>query len=534
MQIANEIPGFAGYYLDGANRQLVVYVKDSSRDSLTAFEAAASAIRAHLASDGLGIPRRQHPVAGVRIRRAQYDFQTLSDYRDFVSDSMLSIDNGVVWVDLDEAINRVSVGVLAAVATTARASVLDRARSHGIPAGALNFQVTDTLRPATLRASLVRPVPTVHGATTTLSDSVDTLGAGFFYHNQLANSDCTIGDIADSGSVRMFVSASHCTWTTFGFDGDTIQTHDGTKFAVERNDPTAASARNSDAASFTLFGGPPYTLRGVIARLNTRDSVGLGAPRDTSINTSNRWLYAYAIAGPSDIVSGERVDKVGAFGGWVYGTVNNTCTDVTIATRTGNKTIHCEAIAPGLANRQGDSGGPVFIWDGIDGAILVGTTTALDGSQGTWWGGSESVGSTFSYMTRAISELGPLNVLTGTTVSTPSLTGDVSGGNANASWAAVSTTNTTAATIYEIWEWTWDASTQTWDENEQFIGTTTGLFYDDVSAPWTLLSVAGAGQPEMCNYSSVGIEIRAYNEGAYAYSGTLWFQGPKNGAGPAC
>ena len=58
VQIANEIPGFAGYYLDGTNRQLVVYVKDSSRDSLQAFESAASAIRAHLANDGLGIPLR--------------------------------------------------------------------------------------------------------------------------------------------------------------------------------------------------------------------------------------------------------------------------------------------------------------------------------------------------------------------------------------------------------------------------------------------------------------------------------------------
>jgi len=117
---------------------------------------------------------------------------------------------------------------------------------------------------------------------------------------------------------------------------------------------------------------------------------------------------------------------------------------------------------------------------------------------------------------------------------TPSLTGSVSSGNATASWSAVSTTNTTSATTYEIWEWTWDASTQSWDENEQFIGTTTGLFYTDVSAPWTISSVAGTGQPEMCNYSSVGIEIRAYNQGAYAYSGTLWFQGPKNGPGPAC
>jgi hypothetical protein len=55
------------------------------------------------------------------------------------------------------------------------------------------------------------------------------------------------------------------------------------------------------------------------------------------------------------------------------------------------------------------------------------------------------------------------------------------------------------------------------------------LWYEDL-APWTLTQ-AVASMPDQCTYSSVGVEIRAYNQGAYAYSGTTYFKGPANGGG---
>ena len=108
VQLANEISGFAGYYVESTTGQLVVYVKDSTRDSLQNFASAAAAVRSHIALDGLGMPLGQRPAV-VRARRADFDFQALSDYRDIVSDSMLGTFPGVEMVDLDEAINRVSI-----------------------------------------------------------------------------------------------------------------------------------------------------------------------------------------------------------------------------------------------------------------------------------------------------------------------------------------------------------------------------------------------------------------------------------------
>lgn len=79
VRLANEIPGFGGIFMNPAH-ELVAYVKDTSaRHSLTA--SATTALKAHLASDGFGIPRNR--PTSVRTLSADYDWPTLSTYRDF-------------------------------------------------------------------------------------------------------------------------------------------------------------------------------------------------------------------------------------------------------------------------------------------------------------------------------------------------------------------------------------------------------------------------------------------------------------------
>ncbi len=72
-------------------------------------------------------------------------------------------------------------------------------------------------------------------------------------------------------------------------------------------------------------------------------------------------------------VMNEAVDKMGRTTGWTWGTVNHTCTTVDIGAAADGREryLTCQ----GSANYQadgGDSGAPVFRWEGDNTAILIG------------------------------------------------------------------------------------------------------------------------------------------------------------------
>ena len=182
-------------------------------------------------------------------------------------------------------------------------------------------------------------------------------------------------------------------------------------------------------------------------------------------------------------------------------------------------------------SHEGDSGGPTFVYDGYEGASLAGIENAVDCINYSC-GTDEGKGVLFSYWSSVLYDLGALDPLHNTTVGVPSLTGSISGGgNAVVNWSAVSTTNTSATTQYLVYQSTWDASTTTWVESNHYITTTTSLSYTDMSTPFALSAVTGSTEPDHCTYSAIAITIRAYNQGASAYSATMWFQGPANGPG---
>src|SRR5438094_2826814 len=101
---AQQVPSAAGYFLD-AQKNLVAYVKDTAM-----FGAARNFLAARMASSELGIPR-DYPHAAVTIRKADFDFQELSDWRDVIVDSLLPAFSKIVFVDLDEGHNRVTIAV---------------------------------------------------------------------------------------------------------------------------------------------------------------------------------------------------------------------------------------------------------------------------------------------------------------------------------------------------------------------------------------------------------------------------------------
>ncbi len=147
VRLANEIPGFAGAYLSSAH-ELVAYVRDTTAQH-TLSANAATALRAHIVSDGFGLPIIDRPRS-VRILAADYDFQTLSNYRDFLSDSALGKNgvNGVIAVGLDESTNRVRVETLASI-PAATSEVTQALTRHNISVGAVRFEVSNGMHSAT-------------------------------------------------------------------------------------------------------------------------------------------------------------------------------------------------------------------------------------------------------------------------------------------------------------------------------------------------------------------------------------------------
>lgn len=554
VQLANEVPGFGGLYLDGT--QLVAWVNDSTKVA-----ALRGALASHLALDGFGIPQNQRPTSIV-VKNGAYDFQTLSDYRDIVSDSILGSMTGVVAIDLDESVNRVMIRLLTAQAA-AKPQVLQRLQTLGVPSAAVVFQTVQSQRPAVLRSSHVR-MAMFENATTLVDASAghpDTLGGGFLYasFNYTLNPSvlylCTIGIIATSGSTPYLESASHCTNRMYNLTGDTAETKAGVWLGTESSDPSGTLSctgfgitcwhhRSSDAATYSLsFAGQSASYRaGVIARPNSRTHpTTLGQSRDSTINSSNPWLFVTGSTDASNLYSGETVDKVGAFSGWTYGTITATCVDEIIYDGSyvdGEMKTYCEDESNNMLLREGDSGGSVFLYDGRDGATFIGNVSQEIGSTVTFNGFSgthpyEAPGTAFSTWSSAVFDLGSLNPVAPITMSgTLSLGGSLSGNAPQLSWSGISVSGTNASTQYTITRSVWDASTYTWINNGSSVATVTSSSYSDGGLPISVYSNVGGSQPNACQYSYAEYTITAYNSGHSATSNTIYYQGDANGANP--
>lgn len=208
VRLANEIPGFAGFVLS-ANQQLVAFVKDTTV-ARTSSAFAASALNAHLANDGFGIARSARPTS-IAIQQADYDFQTLAGYRNFATDSLLGAVSGVVMVDLDEAINRVTIGTLVS-RPNAQLQASKMLASHGIPLNAIHFIAGHGMRPtAGHRVNNMRH----RGSTNLFDTSPNNLSAGFVFVDYASALECSVGAVVSASGVSRFVSASHCTDSTF-------------------------------------------------------------------------------------------------------------------------------------------------------------------------------------------------------------------------------------------------------------------------------------------------------------------------------
>ncbi|MEM8960239.1 MAG: PKD domain-containing protein [Acidobacteriota bacterium] len=347
-EMADNMPGFGGWYVDERG-QLNAYMTDL-------FTPEARSLQRE----------------NVRLEQGRFNFRELHDWkRDARSDLLAT--PGVLSLDIDESRNRIVVGV---ERQTSRANVRSVLATLDVPDDAVLIEEVE---------------PVTFAATLRSYDKYRRGGLQIQYVNGLSTFSCTLGFIAyHEGTIspppgytdRGLVTASHCSSIQGTVDGTGFHhpTTSYSRFAHELVDPgfftgngcpTGRQCRFSDAAFATyhpLRGSGDYTIARTQSRHRTNGTLTLHSysPKLTIAREElpnaplGRWL-----------------NKMGRTSGWTYGPVNATCLDTNVAG--SNITLLCQNRV--LAGGQlGDSGGPVFQWQGDSYVTLHGVLWGIDGT----------------------------------------------------------------------------------------------------------------------------------------------------------
>jgi hypothetical protein len=271
--------------------------------------------------------------------------------------------SGVVLTDIDEASNRLKVGVASASYVVEVESALARL---GVPRAAV---------------AIVETEPIVF--TATLRDRTRPIEGGI----QIAFSIylCTLGFNGVRAGVAGFVVNSHCTDRQGGVQD------------TEHYQPTVAA----DNFIGTEIADPTYTrdkcppgVRGKVCRWSdsaySERAAGVSADQGFIARTDSVNTGSLTIAGQFRIVSegaslkGQVVNKVGRTTGWTQGQVTDTCVNVAVS---GSRILQlCQDIVSANVG-AGDSGSPVFAISSGNGDVQL---------RGILWGGNSS-GTIFVY-----------------------------------------------------------------------------------------------------------------------------------------
>ncbi len=371
-RMGREIPGFGGLFYDEQGRPNV-YLLDTRG-------ATAAALK------------KMGPE--VRLRQGDYEFASLLAWRSELR-RLLALP-GVVYLDVDETRNRVTLGLDA----TSRSKSLDRDRLERellftrVPREAVLLEDTEPVKPLITLRSKFRPA----------EGGIQVL----FPIDPPIYGVCTLGFNAFRGSVFGFVMNSHCTGVRGEVDGisyfQSVPSDGmiGTEIAdpgafTDPPCPPGKKCRISDSA-FVRYANSRLGILGGIAR-----PASAGAEEGT-LNLKSptaRFLIAGRVGSP---FAGDTVHKVGRTTGWTFGTVVSTCADINVSG--ADDTQLCQTRVQAGAG-GGDSGSPVFY------RIGSGTNPKVKLAGILWGGGFHPVfGETyiFSPLDNIEEELGPLKV----------------------------------------------------------------------------------------------------------------------------
>lgn len=363
--LARVVPGFGGLFLD--NGVPTVYLTDVSQ---------RGPIERALGPFARG---RGFAPAEIRVLQGRYAYGDLDRWFQQVSQEVFA-QGGIVFVDLDEATNRVLVGVERGGGAS-HANVRSLAARLGVPAEAI----------------VTRDVDPIHYAAT-LRDQVRPVVAGLQIH--FGNFLCSIGFNAVSGGQNSFVTASHCTNRQGGTAKTTVyyqplQSVDPVSIGTEVDDPRyfrgtgcpkGRKCRFSDAARAAYATGVPFTLGGIAQT---------SGPNNGSIDITG---IPFQITAEGAAISGSVANKVGRTTGWTQGNVTLTCVNTGVSG--SNIVLLCQDFVENTVPivGPGDSGSDVFAQSGSGVTLL-----------GVLWGGN-AAGTLFVYspIFNVEQELGPL------------------------------------------------------------------------------------------------------------------------------
>jgi hypothetical protein len=275
-----------------------------------------------------------------------------------------------IMLDLDEGRNRVTVGHDERSFASDSAELMSFAKAHAIPEEALH--AIPMTRPESARGELVA----AYATPATLGQYADTLVGGLRYAWWQSGGSsayaCTIGYPASFAAGGYgFVSAAHCSPSKWFTDGTSGLVGQPSTVAIgsELFDPSPGTCpflwpcstyRFSDA-NLNVVTGRPVRV-GHLARPSTRSAVWpIGDT--TLVNGATIPVVSHT----SSIVQGSTMDRIGATTGWLHGPVKNTCSSYLMGSGT---MVRC-AYAMETLTLGGDSGGPVFYYDGSD-AVATG------------------------------------------------------------------------------------------------------------------------------------------------------------------
>lgn len=364
--LARDVPGFGGVYVaeDGIP---TVYLTDPSQRG-----AAQRAVTGYLQRHGL-------EATGLRVKQAAFDLEQLDRWFLAASPEVLAV-SGTVYMDLDEANNRLTVGVSD---PGARAGVRSALTGLGIPESAY----------ATVAAEPIRFVAT-------LRDRVRPVIGGLQIHFHIFL--CTLGFNAIQGGAESFITNSHCTMKQGGVEDteyaqplfSAIDNFIGTEVAdppyqIGGDCPRGFRCRFSDSSRARYAEGVEHEL-GMIVRTE--------GPDTGSLEIDGTFRIRGETANP---VLGQIVNKMGRTTGWTSGRVTATCVDTGVSA--SNFLFYCQSFVENDAGSvvvgAGDSGSPVFERTGGPNVQL----------HGILWGGN-GPGTLFVYspLSGIETELGPL------------------------------------------------------------------------------------------------------------------------------
>jgi hypothetical protein len=359
LALAGQIPGFGGYAFD-AEGNLVAFIKGRTPGG----DARARVLLTRL------LDRRRPGLGGqggtVVLRTADFAFEELAAWRDQLTDSLLGRGLGVRSTDVDEASNRIHIGV---AGTAGRSAVMQVVRQVGIPMAAV-LMGDEGVAEFEGSASLTSGGP--------YADAPHANGA-FYGGMQIRRLEgtiahlCTLGFYATFGGFPVGISNSHCSRNqdSNGGDGTVFYNSQLTNRGVEGYDrshywcPSLFSplrhCRGADAMLFRAdMGFPTPTFRRILRYtiLNPGSTVSAGYQK---IDANN----PISIGTRFEARTGEVVNKAGIATGWTQGIVSATCKDVEmwVLPIVGGKVYRCQHEA-NYGRAGGDSGAPVFSFYG--------------------------------------------------------------------------------------------------------------------------------------------------------------------------